>query len=328
LSDSHLLDGIRENLRAWGCNLTDVPGGIRWVNKVGVSEIVIEQARSTTLDGHSIAGVVVFRHHLDTSNGTGFSLIQAAELNRLACISGITANEHDNSVTLASRVTLFDADNGMWPHVFAPLLCTEAYMQPMVAVMASRGEDVDWRYFGLSGGDMPCRYGTADFQAASEVCRQRGLWSNFADSGVTVEFPFDPDGVPALWRELNGTPADEKRTFRFTMSTQEPHPFLGQGLFACLRLPITFSDELTAARVVAALNAWEARAIDMPPFLGSWCSDPSEEHGHSIAFVSFLPNEMCRPHLPRMITVWMGHRAARILPALEQMLVPGYQTLS
>jgi hypothetical protein len=312
---------IIDNLRRWGCELTDIPGGVRWRNLFGVSEIAIQRTGSTTLDGHSVAGIAVFRHWLDTGSGSGFSVVQAAELNRLACISGIIVDEHDGSVALASRATLFAADEGMWQHIFAPLLCTEAYMQPAVAVMAARGAEVDWRYFGLSGGDAPCPYDAGDFRGASEACSQRGLFSNYSDSGLAVEFPFDPDGVPALWRLLKGGPGSSgRRTFLFTMSTQEQHPFLGRGLVGCLRLPIAFQDDTAAARVVSRLNRWESQAVDMPPFLGSWCTDGSEEEGPGVAFMTFLPNEMCLPHLPRMITVWMGHRAERILPVLEQLL--------
>ena len=86
------------------------------------------------------------------------------------------------------------------------------------------------------------------------------------ETGLTAEFPF------------------LRENSLLTLSTKKPHPALGSGLLAILRLPSGGSDDERAS-LTMRLNALDAGWTSWTHFAGSWCSDDG-----GVAYVSFLPN--------------------------------------
>lgn len=324
------LDLIAENLSRWGCKVRAIEGGITWdIDRSGRSEITIQEATASTFSGNDIVAVVRFRHFFLGDSAKEITAMKAANWNMFASLSALLPTSQNEGPCLVSRVTLYHGDEDAAQRIYAPIMATEAYIQPAALVSAARGTILGPSYFGLSCGEDATPYGEQDFMYAKEQCIQESVYANAGIGGITVEFPYDPGAVSSFFSGLvddqaaNATAEEELmaqlggRTFLLTIRANERHPVLGVGLFSLLRLPISFRDSNTLVDVVNKLNKWEFAAFDMPPMFGGWCVDPKWP---SPAFAMFLPNELCNPGMPRTIVAWMGHRARRIVPELAAVI--------
>ncbi|MBM4220587.1 MAG: hypothetical protein FJ170_01420 [Gammaproteobacteria bacterium] len=97
-----------------------------------------------------------------------------------------------------------------------------------------------------------------------------------------------------------------------TLSSDNPHPVVGAGLFCKLELPVRFRKQRLAG-LVDALNRFEWNAIDGPPLLGAWASHISTGR---VAYVSFLPNYLWGQNCTPAFTNWLYQRAQIVREAL------------
>jgi hypothetical protein len=111
-----------------------------------------------------------------------------------------------------------------------------------------------------------------------------------------------------------------EHTALFTLKTDQPHPRLGNGLLATLKIPILY-DQDDANEFCIELNFREARLwskvrssqVGMP-FIGNWSTVQSpaqntSEPSFGPAFSCFLPNFLYQPGLAETITLYAFSRA-------------------
>lgn len=314
---------IRRHLTSWGCKIRDTDSGIVWENRWGQSEIEVKPLSATALDGSQLVGTVSFTHTFGPEIAGQLDAGKAAIWNQAASLSALMPLKEKGGFRLVSRATLYAGNEGAWSRIYAPLICTEAYMQPAAIIAGATAASVGPDYFGLSNGGAPPPYGDADFQSAQGVCQEHGLFATASERGLTVEFPWDRGAVSASAGLFGYAGADNAgngklsrmagKTFLCQLQTGEAHPCLGRGLFCSLQVPVGFSDHGHLVQAVTAMNQWEADAADMVPLFGAWCIEPGTA---SPAFVMFLPNELCLQNMPTGVVTWMAHRALRALPVL------------
>ena len=172
--------------------------------------------------------------------------------------------------------------------------------------------------FFAEAGARPSPFSAGDFRAFVDDGEDLWLIATHGDAGASVELRFSSD-VPATLaeplesrsqrRELaaayakigrpEGRPASDVHGVAWTVTRREdagigtallqiradePHPALGSGLIAVLRLPVRMSAEEAAVRA-NELNRQERDEWTGAHALGAWCT-----RGEEVAFVSFLPN--------------------------------------
>jgi len=148
------LDEIKGNLRKWGCETHDIDGGVEWRNDLGSSEIKVNALSLSTINGRRILGTVFFRHTFDKEViGLLGSAETVARLNLFASLSAIVPVADSDKFILTSRVTLYAGDEASWSFSHAPMICTEAFVQPAAILLATRPNPPDTRYFGVVDGD-------------------------------------------------------------------------------------------------------------------------------------------------------------------------------
>jgi len=167
--------------------------------------------------------------------------------------------------------------------------------------------------FVTEAGGAPSPYTPGDFEAAAREGERLWLVSTTGGRALTAEVPFF-GGKQAGGRALGSGPArasgsgsvrapvgaftdgpvsNRRRpdgpneagleTALLQLTADDPHPELGSGLLALLRLPLTLPGA-ASARLANDLNRAEQEAVTVSPLLGSWCLA-----GEEIAFVSFTP---------------------------------------
>ena len=159
--------------------------------------------------------------------------------------------------------------------------------------------------FVTEAGGAPSPYTPGDFEAAAREGEQLWLVATTGGRALTAEVPF-LGGTPAGGRRRGGVrhvprsgqsraarTGDRRRpddpdeagleTALLQLTADDPHPELGAGLLALLRLPLTLPGA-ASARLANDLNRAEREAVTVSPLLGSWCLA-----GEEVAFVSFTP---------------------------------------
>jgi hypothetical protein len=105
--------------------------------------------------------------------------------------------------------------------------------------------------------------------------------------------------------------------------TSQPHPRLGNGLLAVLKLPFTTNaDEANA--VSNQLNFLEATTWTKMrmPLLGAWSTSPQSEDGSAgPTFSTFLPNLVYQPGIAENLVLWSLARARWVRETLWPDLV-------
>jgi hypothetical protein len=129
-------------------------------------------------------------------------------------------------------------------------------------------------------GELPSRFANAEeITAVHELVRDTLDFSAGGDeSGICIEVAFG-----------------ESETVLIQLTTDEPHPFLGNGLgvFTTLPLPHTLTE---TAALVAQLNQRQFAEGEVVPAVGAWCVRPAR-NGFCPAHARFVPNLLFRPGL-------------------------------
>jgi hypothetical protein len=155
--------------------------------------------------------------------------------------------------------------------------------------------------FYVPAGRAPCRVTEADFQQLLNSPLSR-MWvlATGGRTGLTAEIPFYGD-TPALNAARGGRSAPG--TALLQVSTDQPHPQLGNGVLIRLTLPVANEHGLANA-----LNLAEPREFAGCHFLGSWCSAPPSQGGGP-TFVTFLPSMAATPDVLGALIMSSGLRA-------------------
>jgi len=304
---------IGDALTGWSKELKWRDDGFSWQTPLGQSELTFQPASVETLDRLKIVGFVSTKHQMSVKYNDMFTVRSTAIFNRLTSLSSIFPGGDKTGPFVMNRIAIFQGNEDAGNQLYAPLIATEAYMQPTLAVaIATNRLDQGPAFFGLGNTDVSPPYTKEEFDAIAQSFRAQGFFANFSSEGMVVEFPWDHGAISSMAHHF-GLTDGEGGTVLCSLAVGEKHPNLGSGLLCTLRLPINFVSDDQLASVVNWLNTFERQSADMPPFLGSWCAD------HQLkcpTFVTFFPNELCLPGLPMTVANWMGHRGFRIKAAL------------
>jgi hypothetical protein len=133
--------------------------------------------------------------------------------------------------------------------------------------------------------------GTGEFEAIISRWGQNDFAFGMGDSnGLTIETPFGVDSA------------------LIQVVTDQPHPRLGTGLLAILKLPFIPADA-RAAEFANTLNYHEAGRWNENhcPLIGAWSVDGNSQE--RVAFNTFIPNALYQRGLAENVTLWMLSRA-------------------
>lgn len=139
-------------------------------------------------------------------------------------------------------------------------------------------------------GQQPSRFTGAKMDGVGRFLADANFLGSADATGLTCEVPF-MGNAPAV--ALSSERGDMLQTSLVQVFTEVPHPEAGNGVLTILRLPI--SPEPDAVRAIAnQLNQAEAQGASMSHLLGSWCPDPADVSGTTVAFCCFVPNMLAR----------------------------------
>lgn len=206
-------------------------------------------------------------------------------------------NGAPDTLGFASVAYLHEGINGWMPHFFAYLTILQPilaqYQAPewasyLQAEPAHSGPDgpgapltsLDEMLtvadeFYLPAGKEPSRWkGCPEFtDFVTRFGRHEHCYGTASDTGLSLETSFGSDSAI------------------IELKTDEPHPWLGNGLLSTLRLPMPM-DRTTAARLAILTNCVEAIQDAQQTLLGSWAFWSPNEFDASVylGFSAFLPN--------------------------------------
>jgi hypothetical protein len=192
------------------------------------------------------------------------------------------------TAVLVSRVSVFEDDTEALLNYYAPSLYWSSLVQSFSIQQAMRRQfGTDWlgeksQLIGTPGCDAPSRWDAGQFTDAEQRLRERGVYCNAGEAGLTAEFPWDPGAVSSMTGH---------QTSLFQANGAVAHPTAGNGLAFRLILP-TAGGEYELAPLATKLNLLEADAIDMPPGFGAWSY---VRHFQALGYTGFWPNCMYRP---------------------------------
>lgn len=236
--------------------------------------------------------VVTVRTELPDPVGVVMDDDMIDSVNRFASLGALIRHRESRAVSIISRLSLYRGQESTW-HLLLPIVGTAALVQgtsvsaPARFLSPGRSEDLPT----LPGENKPSCWGAADFKLAEEMLRRARLIANGDDTGLVVEFPWEPGAVSAVLGDV---------TSLLTFSPVAEHPVLGNGLLCKLELPAVVS-EGEEHRTAEELNLTEARAVDAPPFFGAWCTaGPC-----SVAHTAFWPNMLHRSGVVVNLSAWM-----------------------
>lgn len=147
------------------------------------------------------------------------------------------------------------------------------------------------RYFGPQGV-LPSRWTGAPEWQLMERTMEREAHNFWCDhrSALTADFPWDAG------------PSPESR-IRLEISSEQPHPVLGNGLCQTLTVPLRLTPE-HVARMALELNAYERKEWKRSQMLGSWVN-----HNDTLAYRCFVPNTVYNPEILQNLSLSMAVRA-------------------
>lgn len=143
----------------------------------------------------------------------------------------------------------------------------------------------------IPAGREPSRWlDSGEFEdIAAQFGRLEHCFGNGDGGGLSLEVPFGSD------------------TALIQLSTNQPHPQLGNGLLATLKLPVWIDDPMSMDP--NWYNLLELSSLTYVPLIGSWCTYPMNDEQSVIAFSSFIPNLLYQPSLATNMALWMMGRA-------------------
>ncbi len=201
---------------------------------------------------------------------------KAAEnlFNALSSLSALTCERE--SVYIGSRLTIYEAeDESVWRNLHVPFILfsiifgATSIMDGMTFILTEKGGQKDASAWTKDDLEQVHR-----FLSKKCVCTA-------GDGGLTAEFGLEEGAVSAF--------IGDRKTALFKITTDQPHPVMGGGLFCLLQMPYLFHNEKRLQQVCTQMNNMEMAARDQPPHFGAWCKGPS---GNNPGYVSFLPNVM------------------------------------
>jgi len=263
--------------------------GNRLISHNGKLETIIEVTRPEDIatEDAPIQAVVTIKTALPKE----FTVMIKGETNALNNFAAVgCVYEEQGELFVGSRLTVYEGEDA-WDLQIR--LLSTAVLMGSDAITGGFLNGLTGKSPSSSGGEP---WTEAEFDEAqsllSNVC-----FCNAGGVGLTAEFDLDEGAVSAGKRH---------RTALFQIHSDQPHPFLGDGLFCLLQLPHHIGDESVLKDFVKALNGIEMQGGDMPPHFGAWCKNQS---GDGIAYVSFLPNALHQPGIHINMVVWAMHRA-------------------
>jgi hypothetical protein len=213
-----------------------------------------------------------------------------AALNAFASLGAAWHSE--GRLLIGSRISIFEAEAGMWTSLHMPLL---AY-----TILTSADAILGGFQSSFGGANPPqgaSRWTTADMLETRRLLAPMCACSA-GHGGFTAEFPLEPGAVTAAMRH--------HATALLELTTEQPHPLLGAGLFCLLRMPHTLTQE-RSEELATQLNELEFHGLDQAPHLGAW--SPNMQ-GDGLAYVSFLPNFAYGLRgISANVAIWSAHRA-------------------
>jgi hypothetical protein len=271
---------------------------ITFRNSVERTTISAEPMNVDTIDGLRITDVITIRTPL-----TAFKLFDEKDYSfvNIFALTGAVVRDADGEDLIISRLPLFEGDDDVLVTLYTPLIANAARLQPVgplcgIYHFEGRKEEYDAAVVGISGWNEPSYWGSEEFYHAKERLRAQGAYANASDSGVTVEFPWEPGGVSAIAGDC---------TSLLQIRADQPHPAAGNGLFYRLDLPTNFSDD-EAHEWAARLNRVELEAVDTPPMFGAWCTKPQSG---TVSFAGFWPNLLYKSGTVANIAFWSWARS-------------------
>jgi hypothetical protein len=146
--------------------------------------------------------------------------------------------------------------------------------------------------FGPAGDAQSRWIGTGEFEDIAQRWGTSDIAFGFGDPNtLTLETPF-------------GT-----HLATLQLITDRPHPRLGNGLLAVLRLPWLMQDDQAVSQT-NELNLLEAQGLTGIPLMGNWSTIPSADpNAHFPAYRSFIPNLLYRPGIAENFVLWALARA-------------------
>lgn len=298
------LEAIVELIESGIGSITREPDGVSFDGAIGITHIRVRPIDVDAIDRAKITNVISIVTELPELPIPSDDAALAV-CNTGAAFSAAIRNEETKRIELVSRLSCFENDDEAWrlyvPMVaFAAMFQSDIFLKFLSQLLSSSGIEVEGEF---AGGDEPPPWGAEDFQLTQERLDQIGIFANGGEGGLTAEFPWDAGAVSQMESLITG--GERKRTSLLLLKTEESHPYLGNGLFCRLVLPISYPFE-RAAEVVHQLNRLERAATDAPPFFGAWCAEPSSG---TPTFVCFWPNAFYAPGTATNITTWMMHRS-------------------
>jgi len=260
--------------------------------------ISVEPVNADTWDGLRIAECITIRTPLTTFkifDEKYYSIIN------VFATTGAIVRDADGQDVVITRLPVFEDDDQALADLYTPLIANAALVQvigPQCGMHHFRGARDEFTSEGIAlpGWDEPSRWGSREFEAASEALRQRGAFANAGENGLTVEFPWEPGAMSALLGH---------RTSLLRIRADQSHPATGNGLFYRLDLPLSLTND-EAQQCAARLNRTEITAVDVPPFFGAWGVKPKSG---TLSFGGFWPNVMYRPGTVSNIAFWTWARS-------------------
>lgn len=139
-------------------------------------------------------------------------------------------------------------------------------------------------------GRQPSRFTGAKMDGVGRFLVDMNFFGSADATGLTCEVPFFRNAPAAL---LSAERGDTLQTSLVQVLTDVSHPEAGNGVLMIMRLPLS-PDPEAVGLLANQLNLVEAQGGSMAHMLGSWCPDPADPNGKTVAFCCFVPNMLAR----------------------------------
>lgn len=195
--------------------LEAIPGGVRWLDGDGYSELTLRSLETVTHDGYHVDEEVTLMHY--SSALSGLSVEEASALNRLATCAAFLPGAEDQPGRFVSRLRVLRGDTAAAEYAYGPMMYIQAAMIGQHAALLARGISAwDPERSVLVGPNERCAIPAEDFSAlVSHLDQMRLAHAVDPHAGVlTTELPWDPGAYSAACR--NPSFAAELRRLGFT----------------------------------------------------------------------------------------------------------------
>jgi hypothetical protein len=272
-------------------DVEDVTMGFNVHRKGSRTEVNVEPQHLRAIDGLIVEETIRIRTVFDSS--FRLSAQDIAGINRMAAASAVMIDPVTGEVQIVSKFHNYSGyDDSL--RFYAGLGAMSAVTHD-VSLCALANVEIRGGYANViepSGNNS--RWGQADLNSALEFLNGFSF-ANGGPTELTAELAWGEGAISAMFGD---------QTSLLTLSTHEPHPILGNGLFYKLELPLVFESE-RQIEVANALNVAEWNSYDTPPLFGAWSTVPDRG---TVAFVGFLPNLVWFTDSATWVSAWLANR--------------------